>query len=699
MKIRGNLRGLLISSIASGLLVGSLGVSAISSSASADSNWTIKIPNLVSATPNFIYPYMSGAYFSVSNINDFQQLMYRPLYWFGKSPGIAVDPSLSMANLPVWSSNNLQVTITLKSGYNWSNGQPMNAGDVMLWMNLMAAVPARYAGYNPPVDANTPINIPDLVNSIQYTNGPGGKGIVFNLNHTVNNTWFLYNQLSQITPMPQAWDLMPASTNPLKNNPSAADIKAWRTAPGNLIPLGTVAAANGNLATQQAGCWGGQWMGNGSTVPGGSGNSLWTAQGYPTMVRDGDAVRAANCYAEIALMRSFGADTADFATPGTKTAALWSIVSGPWKLQTFDPNAPAITMVPNPAYGGQQPYASALQYVPCTDEQSCYNLLLSGTTDIGALPFKFAHPLKKGESRNDAYKFQPAALKAQGYKMMLSSSWQFVYFTYNLGASSSSINPNAGAEFSQLYFRQAFNRLIDQPTMIAAYEHGYSVPSVSAVPRYPVNQYSSSLAKQLYPFSVSKAKALLSSHGWKVRPGGLSTCVKPGSGKGQCGAGIPAGATASYQMLYATGSTTLQNEMTFIAADMKKAGIKITLKSDTFNNVIGAAFSGGSTKWDMTDWGGGWLYAPDYLPTGEALYATGAGSNNQGYSDPKMDQLIRGTIYGNVSLQPYDLYWAQQLPAAMMPNSAATILNEVKTNVKGFSLNALGAFTPEFWHH
>jgi ABC-type transport system substrate-binding protein len=670
-----------------------------SSAATSDASWTIKVPNLVSATPNFAYPYMSGAYFSVSNINDFQQLMYRPLYWFGQPNSIAMNPALSLANAPVWSNGNMQVTINLKPGYKWSNGENVTAGDIMLWMNLMAAVPARYAGYNPPIDAADPINIPDLINSIQYTNGPGGLGIVFNLNHTVNTTWFLYNQLSQITPMPQAWDLMPTSAQPLKSNPTSADIAAWRGAAGNLVALSSVASNHGNYSTKTAGCWGGSWIGNGSTTPGGTGNSLWVAQGYPTMTRDGDAGRAANCYAEIAMMRSFGADTADYTTAGTDTARLFGIVDGPWKLKTFDPNAPTINMVPNPSFGGQAPYAGGLDFVPCTDEQSCYNLLLAGTLDQGGLPYKYAHSLKLGQPTSQAPKYQPAALKSQGYKMVLGNSWQFVYFTYNMGASSTSLNPNTGSIFLQKYFRVAFNELINQPTMIAAYEHGYSTPTVSAVPRYPVNAYSSHIAKQVYPFSVSKAKAALVSHGWKVKPNGVTTCVKPGSGANQCGAGVPAGAKASFQLLYASGSTTLANEMTFIQSTMKALGIQLSLKSDTFNNVIGAAFSGGSVKWDMTDWGGGWLYAPDYLPTGEAIFATGAGSNNEAYSDPILDGLIKTTIYGNgsMNLAPYDNYLAKNDPVAWMP--LGVTLYEVKSGIKGFSVNPLQSFTPELWHH
>ncbi len=36
------------------------------------------------ATPNYIFPFAQFADFSVANLTQFQELMYRPLYWFGK---------------------------------------------------------------------------------------------------------------------------------------------------------------------------------------------------------------------------------------------------------------------------------------------------------------------------------------------------------------------------------------------------------------------------------------------------------------------------------------------------------------------------------------------------------------------------------------------------------------------------------------
>ena len=44
---------------------------------------TITYGEAPGANPNFIFPFMGCAYASVNNINQFQMLMFRPLYWFG----------------------------------------------------------------------------------------------------------------------------------------------------------------------------------------------------------------------------------------------------------------------------------------------------------------------------------------------------------------------------------------------------------------------------------------------------------------------------------------------------------------------------------------------------------------------------------------------------------------------------------------
>ena len=52
----------------------------------------------------------------------------------------------------------------------------------------------------------------------------------------------------------------------------------------------------------------------------------------------------------------------------------------------------------------------------------------------------------------------------------------------------------------------------------------------------------------------------------------------------------------------------------------------------------------------MANWGGGWVYAPDYYPSGELLFQTGAGSNAGSYSDKKNDALIHDTNFGDATL-------------------------------------------------
>ena len=58
--------------------------------------------------------------------------------------------------------------------------------------------------------------------------------------------------------------------------------------------------------------------------------------------------------------------------------------------------------------------------------------------------------------------------------------------------------------------------------------------------------------------------------------------------------------------------------------------------------------TGANCKWQMIDTGQGWVYsAPQFAPTGESLFLTGAGSNAYSYSDPKADALIKATLTDN----------------------------------------------------
>ena len=145
--------------------------------------------------PDYIFPLVSGQYFTVENTNDFQTLLYEPLYWFGDQKSTAVDYSLSIGNAPVYSDDNRLVTITLKH-YIWSNGQPVSARDVIFWINLLRANRDDWASY-------VPGGFPDNVTSARALNA---TTVQLRLNADYNPVWFTYNELSQITPLPLAWD-------------------------------------------------------------------------------------------------------------------------------------------------------------------------------------------------------------------------------------------------------------------------------------------------------------------------------------------------------------------------------------------------------------------------------------------------------------------------------------------------------------
>src|SRR5580700_3720156 len=97
-----------------------------------------------STTPNYIWPFAGSAYFTNINTDDLQYLLYRPLYWFGRSGEPTVNYALSLADPPLFDGD--KVTITLQH-YRWSNGTPVTAQDVMFWLNMELAVFANDGAY------------------------------------------------------------------------------------------------------------------------------------------------------------------------------------------------------------------------------------------------------------------------------------------------------------------------------------------------------------------------------------------------------------------------------------------------------------------------------------------------------------------------------------------------------------------------
>jgi peptide/nickel transport system substrate-binding protein len=574
--------------------------------------------------PNYIFPFMSLAFFSVSNINQFQQLMYRPLYWFGNGSTPNLNPSLSLADNPVYTNNGTTVSMTLKP-YKWSNGETVTAEDVMFWMNMLHAEKANWAGYA----AGT---MPDDIKSI-VVNSP--TQLTFTLTAPVNSYWFTYNELSQITPMPLAWDITSAGA-----------------------PAGSGGCANAPYGTVDTQC----------------------AAVY-TFLSNQAGYNPANPKAANNSLSTYA------------TNPIWQVVNGPFKLTHFDATG-NITMVPNSTYSGPvKPTIKKLVMLPFTSDSAEYNALVGGKVNVGYLPAQditasTTNPLKSGGNNprlSDKFNLDPLY------------TWSINYFPYNFNSTAD--NGNAGKIYSQLYFRQAFQSLVDQPLYISKLYHGYGVNTYGPVPVEPSNPFASTYEKDNpYPYNPGKAKSLLSSHGWKVVPGGTSTCTKPGTGAGQCGAGIPKGAKLAFTLQYASGLSITANTMNAEKSSWSQAGINVTLTSASFDSVIGTAVPCPSgCAWQMQNWGAGWVFAPDYYPTGEELFQSGAGSNSGNYSDATNDANIKATNVSNVSLTTYENYLAKNLPVVFQPNYV-TEMTEIQKGLGGVTPQSpLWAINPENW--
>jgi peptide/nickel transport system substrate-binding protein len=195
-----------------------------------------------------------------------------------------------------------------------------------------------------------------------------------------------------------------------------------------------------------------------------------------------------------------------------------------------------------------------------------------------------------------------------------------------------------------------------------------------------------------------------------VVPDGTTTCVKPGTGAGECGTGIAAREGISFNVDYAPLEFA-QDEMNDLKEQARRVGINISLtthSSNTVNNTPACTPNQRACRWTAENpIAGTWLYGPDYLPTGEDLYKPNTAFNPGSYSDTKMTQLIQATITGPASqeapaLTAYARYVQRQLPVVFEPTRIGTYAPDsgtlVSNKLGGYAANAFGLMNPEDWY-
>jgi peptide/nickel transport system substrate-binding protein len=563
-------------------------------------------------TLSWIFPFYAITNSSVYNSEQFQWLMYRPLYMFGNNTNndVAINYPLSPASQPTYSNGGKTVTVTMK-GWKWSNGESVNADSLIFYMNMVEAETANWYAASPGL-------LPDNVKSYKAI---GQNEVQFNLNKAYSSIWFTYNQLAELTPMPTSWDV----------------------------------------------------------------TSLTGAPGSGGCIKDSAADKWAKCKAVWAFLTAQSKVSSTYAS-----SKLWSVVDGPWKLSSYNSNG-NVTMVPNKSYSGSpKPHLAAVKFVPYTDDSTEYTALKTGQIDVGYVPPADLAP------RTGSSPLPPSNPLGTTYNLQPFYSFGIYYAQPNFN------NPSVGYMVRQLYMRQALQEVFDQPGIDKAIFRGYAVPDSGPAPNTPPgNQWTPTIqntngGQGPYPFSVSKAKALLTSHGWAMQ-GGVMACQDPT----KCGAGIKKGEQAKFTYVYSTGQAAVTAQWQTYKSDASKAGIDINLVGQTFNTIIGesapCAPMGPKCNVQVFAFGGWNFNGPGFEPTGEPLFATGAGSNSGNYSNPTMDNLINAT-HTSSSLSTFDkyaTYGAQQLPFIWAPNAYG--IQAVSSKLHNVTFNALYTLLPEYW--
>jgi peptide/nickel transport system substrate-binding protein len=565
-------------------------------------------------TLNWIFPFYAITNASVYNGNQFQWMLYRPLYMFGNNTNtsVTINYPLSPADPPVYSNGGKTVVINMK-GWKWSDGESVDAQSLIFFLNMAKAEKSNWYAYSAGL-------LPDNVVSYKAT---GPNQVTMQLNKAYSSLWYTYNQLSELNPMPLAWDVTSLGAKPGSGGCS------------------TDSAADGWVHCKAV------W-------------SFLTAQS-----------KIASTYA---------------------TSPLWSVVDGPWKLSSFSTDG-NVTIVPNKAYSGSpKPRLSAVKFLPYTADSAEYTALKTGQLDIGYIPTQDLaqkpanSPLPPVNPLGSAYYLEP-------------------FFSYGIQYAQPNFNnPQVGYLVRQLYIRQAMQYAEDQPGISKEIWRGYASVVSGPVPTVPSNQFLPAIQKENggqgpYPYDPAKAKALLTSHGWS-EVGGVMTCQDPS----KCGSGITKGEQLKLTFDYATGIAAATATYETIKSEESQVGIDVTLVGQSFDTIIGESLPcapmGPKCNVQVFAYGGWGFDGPGFEPTGEPLFATGAGSNSGNYSNAQMDKLINETHTSNsmAVFHQYATYGAEQLPFMWIPEPNPFQIQAVTSKLHDVTFSPLFTMLPEYWY-
>jgi peptide/nickel transport system substrate-binding protein len=204
---------------------------------------TITFGQLTGETPEYVLPIVPGLQSTPGTI-DLISNLFVPLYAGPDGALPEDDNQLSLADPPVASNHDRTYTINIKPGFRWTDGQPVDAQDVVFGFDLLrAAVAASPANWSQGDPGEFPGDVTSITASSQ-------DAVTLTLNRAYNPTYFLYDQLQDtdlgLYAMPStAWNLdrlggahltdwsKPAVAKAIYEflNKQSLDLKTWAGSP------------------------------------------------------------------------------------------------------------------------------------------------------------------------------------------------------------------------------------------------------------------------------------------------------------------------------------------------------------------------------------------------------------------------------------------------------------------------------------
>lgn len=355
-------------------------------------------------------------------------------------------------------------------------------------------------------------------------------------------------------------------------------------------------------------------------------------------------------------LRAQGADTATFAS-----SPLWKVVDGPFKLRSFNASTGAYRLTRNPRYGLlPRPLLQAVSVRTYTGPRAMLAALRSGALDLGSLdPSTQAGAIP--------------GLERGGLAVFGGPGWGWYGAVINFRDTSDDF----ARVVAQPYIRGVLAELVDQPRIIARVYHGWAVQDHGPVPVAPRSPYLRAAATTVpWPYDPAKAVATLRARGWRVRPGGRTTCVRPGAGAGDCGAGIPAGTPISFSWANLTASVSpvgIRESRIFAAAARRYAGIDVRFLTGSFGvltadyNDQASAAAGDQNVWGVNNFGGA---LTGYYPTQAGLLGPGGALNLGSYGGRRVRALLAASIRspGMGAINREVGYLSRVFPVLYMPD-------------------------------